>query len=215
MPAGPNAAAGPPVVCTILPASPRSLCAGAERAIQIVERALDVRRAPLYVRKQIVHNAHVVADLESRGAVFVEELDQVPAGATVVFSAHGVSPAVRAEAGRRGLQAIDATCPLVTKVHAEARRAADRGDTIVLIGPAGHEEVAGTLGQAPDRTVLIDPGADIAALPVPDPSRVSYLTQTTLFPEDRIVQTLIEQALKLTGPASAPRVPATGRGGAR
>jgi len=165
---------------TVLLASPRSLCAGVERAVQIVDQALEVYGAPVYVRKQIVHNAHVVAALQSRGALFVDELDEVPVGATVVFSAHGVSPAVREAADGRGLRAIDATCPLVSKVHTEAARAAARGDTIILIGHAGHEEVEGTLGHAPGRTVLVADTADIAALQVPDPDRVSYLTQTTL-----------------------------------
>ncbi|MBI4171459.1 MAG: 4-hydroxy-3-methylbut-2-enyl diphosphate reductase, partial [Actinobacteria bacterium] len=134
----------------ILLASPRSFCAGVERAIEIVERALEQRGAPVYVRKQIVHNIHVVGDLESRGAVFVDELDEVPNGATVVFSAHGVSPQVKAEAQRRGLDVIDATCPLVNKVHAEARNFAKAGKTIVLIGHEGHEEVEGTTGEAPE-----------------------------------------------------------------
>ena len=175
-----GAASGELGVRRVLLASPRSLCAGVERAVEIVERALELHGSPVYVRKQIVHNTHVVADLETRGAVFVAELDEVPTGATVVFSAHGVSPAVRAEAAERGLDVIDATCPLVTKVHAEARRAAARGDVIVLIGHAGHEEVEGTLGEAPGRTVLVEDAADIADLELPDPARVSYLTQTTL-----------------------------------
>jgi 4-hydroxy-3-methylbut-2-enyl diphosphate reductase len=132
------------------------------------------------VRKQIVHNAHVVADLESRGALFVDDLDQVPDGATVVFSAHGVSPAVRHEANSRGLEVIDATCPLVTKVHAEARRFAGRGDTVVLIDHGDHEEVEGVVGEAPEAVTVVENGADVAALRVPDPARVSYLTQTTL-----------------------------------
>jgi len=165
---------------TVLLASPRSFCAGVERAIAVVERVLESRAHPVYVRKQIVHNTHVVRDLERRGAVFVEELDEVPDGATVVFSAHGVSPAVRAEARRRRLHAIDATCPLVTKVHHEARRFAERGDTIVLIGHAGHEETEGTLGHAPTDTVLVQTAADVARVAVADPARVSYLTQTTL-----------------------------------
>ncbi|MCP2168620.1 4-hydroxy-3-methylbut-2-enyl diphosphate reductase [Goodfellowiella coeruleoviolacea] len=164
----------------ILLAGPRSFCAGVERAIEIVERALASRGAPVYVRKQIVHNAYVVDDLARRGAVFVEELDEVPDGATVVFSAHGVSPAVRAEAERRGLDVIDGTCPLVSKVHAKARRYAARGDTVVLIGHAGHEEVEGTLGEAPESMVLVETVDQIRELSVPDPERVSYLTQTTL-----------------------------------
>ncbi|MGW9171619.1 4-hydroxy-3-methylbut-2-enyl diphosphate reductase [Streptomyces decoyicus] len=161
-------------------AAPRSFCAGVDRAIEIVERALDRYGAPVYVRKQIVHNRHVVEDLARRGAVFVEELDEVPEGALVVFSAHGVAPAVRDAAGERGLRVIDATCPLVTKVHAEAKRFAGRGDTVVLIGHAGHEEVEGTLGEAPDRTVLVQNAAEAARLEVEDPEAVSFLMQTTL-----------------------------------
>jgi 4-hydroxy-3-methylbut-2-enyl diphosphate reductase len=165
---------------TVLLAGPRSFCAGVERAIEIVERALELRGAPVYVRKQIVHNTRVVADLEGRGAVFVDELDEVPDGATVVFSAHGVSPAVRDDASGRGLSVIDATCPLVSKVHAEARRYAEKGYTIALIGHAGHEEVEGTLGEAPDSTVLVQTAADVAALDVGNGAKVAYLMQTTL-----------------------------------
>ena len=165
---------------TVLLAGPRSFCAGVERAIEIVERALELRGAPVYVRKQIVHNTRVVSDLEQRGAVFVDELDEVPDGATVVFSAHGVSPAVRTDAGDRGLSVIDATCPLVSKVHAEARRFAREGYTVALIGHAGHEEVEGTLGEAPDSTVLVQTAEDVAALDVADPSKIAYLMQTTL-----------------------------------
>jgi 4-hydroxy-3-methylbut-2-en-1-yl diphosphate reductase len=188
----------------VLLASPRSLCAGVERAVQIVERALEVHGSPVFVRKQIVHNAHVVADLRARGAVFVDELGQVPAGAVVVFSAHGVSPAVRAEADRRELRVIDATCPLVTKVHAEARRAAARGDTIVLIGHARHEEVEGTLGEAPGQTVVVDTAGDIAALNLPDPARVSYLTQTTLAVEETAatIAALTARFPAVTGPGA-------------
>ena len=164
----------------VLLAGPRSFCAGVERAIEIVERALERQGAPVYVRKQIVHNTRVVGDLESRGAVFVDELDQVPDGATVVFSAHGVSPMVRAEAARRGLAVIDATCPLVSKVHAEARRFAADGYTVALIGHAGHEEVEGTLGEAPDSTILVQTAQDVAALRPRDGQRVAYLMQTTL-----------------------------------
>ena len=165
---------------TVLLAGPRSFCAGVERAIEIVERALELRGAPVYVRKQIVHNTRVVSDLEQRGAIFVDELDEVPNGATVVFSAHGVSPAVRSDASERSLSVIDATCPLVSKVHAEARRFAEKGYTVALIGHAGHEEVEGTLGEAPDSTVLVQTAADVAALSVEDPSKVAYLMQTTL-----------------------------------
>ncbi|HEV3381338.1 MAG TPA: 4-hydroxy-3-methylbut-2-enyl diphosphate reductase [Trebonia sp.] len=165
---------------TVLLAGPRSFCAGVERAIEIVERALELRGAPVYVRKQIVHNTRVVHDLERRGAVFVDELDEVPDGATVVFSAHGVAPAVRSEAEGRGLSVIDATCPLVSKVHAEARRFAREGYTVALIGHAGHEEVEGTLGEAPASTVLVQTAADVEALNPADESRIAYLTQTTL-----------------------------------
>jgi 4-hydroxy-3-methylbut-2-enyl diphosphate reductase len=165
---------------TVLLASPRSFCAGVERAIDIVELALNQQDDPVYVRKQIVHNTHVVGSLERRGAVFVDELDAVPDGATVVFSAHGVSPAVRRQAAEKHLRVIDATCPLVSKVHAEVRRQSERGDTVVLIGHAGHEEVEGTLGEAPDSTVLVEHAADIAALPIDRDTPVSYVTQTTL-----------------------------------
>ncbi|WP_112238269.1 4-hydroxy-3-methylbut-2-enyl diphosphate reductase [Kribbella monticola] len=190
---------------TILLASPRSFCAGVERAIEVVEQLLAHRPGPVYVRKQIVHNTHVVADLERRGAVFVDELDGVPDGATVVFSAHGVAPAVRNEADRRGLDVVDATCPLVTKVHAEARRYAARGDTVVLIGHAGHEEVEGTLGEARDRTVLVETVEDVAALQVDDPERVSYLTQTTLAVDETsaVLDALRNKFRGLRGPESA------------
>lgn len=196
-----TAAAGPR---TVLLAAPRSFCAGVERAVEIVERALDQRGAPVHVRKQIVHNSHVVAELEERGAVFVDELDAVPDGATVVFSAHGVSPAVREEADRRRLDVIDATCPLVTKVHNEARRFADRGDTVVLVGHAGHEEVEGTLGEAPGRTVLVETPEEASRLEVQDPDRVSYLTQTTLAVDetDEVVDALRTRFPKLRGPGS-------------
>lgn len=189
---------------TVLLASPRSFCAGVERAIAIVEQLLDQRDGPIYVRKQIVHNIHVVADLQARGAVFVAELDAVPDGATVVFSAHGVSPAVRAEATDRGLEVIDATCPLVTKVHAEARRFAARGDTVVLIGHAGHEEVDGTLGEAPDQTVLVQTADEVAELEVADSARVSYLTQTTLAVDEttEVVEALRTRFPAMRGPAS-------------
>jgi 4-hydroxy-3-methylbut-2-en-1-yl diphosphate reductase len=189
---------------TVLLASPRSFCAGVERAIAVVEQLLKARGGPIYVRKQIVHNTHVVADLEARGAVFVDELDAVPDGATVVFSAHGVSPAVRAEADSRDLEAIDATCPLVTKVHAEARRFAARGDTVVLIGHAGHEEIEGTLGEAPDQTILVQSVADAAELTVADPQQVSYLTQTTLAVDEttEIIAALRARFPALRGPAS-------------
>jgi 4-hydroxy-3-methylbut-2-en-1-yl diphosphate reductase len=169
---------------TVLLAGPRSFCAGVERAIEIVERTLEQRGAPVYVRKQIVHNVHVVADLERRGAVFVDELRDVPEGATVVFSAHGVSPAVKEEASDRGLDVIDATCPLVNKVHAEARRFAAQGRTVFLIGHDGHEEVEGTTGEAPGRIRLVETEADAENAAAEDPDRVAYLTQTTLSVDD-------------------------------
>ncbi|MGH3669256.1 MAG: 4-hydroxy-3-methylbut-2-enyl diphosphate reductase [Pseudonocardiaceae bacterium] len=189
---------------TVLLASPRSFCAGVERALAIVEQLLDQRGGPIYVRKQIVHNTHVVVDLQARGAVFVDELGAVPDGATVVFSAHGVSPAVWAEAAGRGLEVIDATCPLVTKVHAEARRFAARGDTVILIGHASHEEVEGTLGEAPDRTILVQTASEVSQLEVADPAQVSYLTQTTLSVDEaaEIVDALRARFPALKGPAS-------------
>ncbi|WP_420161743.1 4-hydroxy-3-methylbut-2-enyl diphosphate reductase [Nocardiopsis sp. CNT-189] len=189
----------------VLLAAPRSFCAGVERAVEAVERALERHGPPVYVRKQIVHNTRVVAELEERGAVFVDELDAVPEGAVTVFSAHGVSPAVHAEAERRRLGVIDATCPLVSKVHAEARRFAGRGDTVVLIGHAGHEEVEGTLGEAPERTVLVENAEQAAALEVDDPGRVSYLTQTTLAVDETagVVDALRGRFPELRGPDSA------------
>jgi 4-hydroxy-3-methylbut-2-enyl diphosphate reductase len=162
----------------VLLAGPRSFCAGVERAIEIVEKMLDKQGPPIYVRKEIVHNKRVVGDLRERGAVFVDELDEVPDGATVVFSAHGVSPAVRSEAASRGLSVVDATCPLVSKVHAEARRFAADGYTVALIGHAGHEEVEGTLGEAPESTVLVQSAEDVAAIGEQD--KIAYLMQTTL-----------------------------------
>jgi 4-hydroxy-3-methylbut-2-en-1-yl diphosphate reductase len=186
-------------------ASPRASCAGVVRAIEIVERVLEDRGAPVYVRKQIVHNTHVVADLESRGAIFVDELDDVPPGATVVFSAHGVSPAVRAAAAERKLEVIDATCPLVSKVHAEARRFVQAGFDIVLVGHVGHEEVEGTFGEAPERTHVIASAGEIDRLEVRDPTRVAYLTQTTLAIDETasVVDALRERFPALVGPASS------------
>lgn len=188
----------------VLLAGPRSFCAGVERAIEIVERALQSRTPPIYVRKQIVHNAYVVDDLSSRGAVFVEELDEVPDGATVVFSAHGVSPAVREDAERRDLEVIDGTCPLVSKVHAKARRFAARGDTVVLFGHAGHEEVEGTMGEAPESIVLVESAEEVENLSVSDPDRVSYLTQTTLAVDEteEFVQALRNKYPSLSEPSS-------------
>jgi 4-hydroxy-3-methylbut-2-enyl diphosphate reductase len=161
-------------------AAPRGYCAGVDRAVITVEKALDLYGAPVYVRKQIVHNKHVVSDLESRGAVFVEELDEVPEGATVVFSAHGVSPTVHEQARARRLKTIDATCPLVTKVHHEATRFANDDYDILLIGHAGHEEVEGTSGEAPEHIQLVQGPADVDDIVVRDPSKVAWLSQTTL-----------------------------------
>jgi len=164
----------------VLLAAPRGYCAGVDRAVITVEKALDLYGSPVYVRKQIVHNKHVVSTLEQRGAVFVEELDEVPAGATVVFSAHGVSPAVHAEAAERGLKTIDATCPLVTKVHHEAKRFAGDDYDILLIGHEGHEEVEGTSGEAPEHIQLVQGPGDVDKIVVRDPAKVAWLSQTTL-----------------------------------
>jgi len=176
-----SAACGPR---RVLLAAPRSFCAGVERAIEIVELALDRYGPPVYVRKQIVHNAHVVARLERLGAIFVAELSEIPPGATVVFSAHGVSPDVRRDAAERAYRTVDATCPLVAKVHAEARRFAADGFAVALIGHAGHEEVEGTLGEAPSAMTLIETAADVAGLRPADPGKVAYLMQTTLAADD-------------------------------
>src|SRR3954465_342264 len=169
-----------PAERAVLLAAPRGYCAGVDRAVITVEQALDLYGSPVYVRKQIVHNKHVVADLESRGAVFVEELDEVPAGATVVFSAHGVSPEVHRQAAERELKTIDATCPLVTKGHPEAKRFAGGDYDTLLIGHAGHEEVEGTAGEAPEHIQLVEGPADVAGIVVRDPSKVAWLSQTTL-----------------------------------
>jgi 4-hydroxy-3-methylbut-2-en-1-yl diphosphate reductase len=186
-------------------ASPRSFCAGVERAIEIVERALERFGAPVYVRRQIVHNAHVVADLEAKGAIFVAELSDAPDGATVVLAAHGVSPAVRsAGADRPDLTVIDATCPLVAKVHHEARRYLARDYQIVLIGHAEHEEVVGTLGEAPDRIRLVERSEDVADLPFSEADEVAYLTQTTLSIDETagIVDAMRSRFPRLVGPAT-------------
>jgi 4-hydroxy-3-methylbut-2-enyl diphosphate reductase len=186
-------------------AAPRASCAGVERAVEIVERALEYRGAPIYVRKQIVHNAHVVASLEQRGAVFVDEIDDVPPGASVIFSAHGVSPEVRACAAERRLDVIDATCPLVAKVHAEARRFAASDFDIVLVGHEGHEEVEGTFGEAPDRTQVIAYADDVSRLMIKDPERIAYLTQTTLAVDDTasVVEALGARFPAAVGPPSS------------
>jgi 4-hydroxy-3-methylbut-2-enyl diphosphate reductase len=168
------------MVRKVLLASPRGYCAGVERAVETVERALELYGPPVYVRKQIVHNLHVVRELEERGAVFVEEETEVPEGRTVVFSAHGVAPSVHANAAARGLRTIDATCPLVTKVHTQARRYAADGYTVILIGHSGHEEVVGTMGEAPGSIVLVETSEDVEALPFTDRDRLAYVTQTTL-----------------------------------
>jgi 4-hydroxy-3-methylbut-2-en-1-yl diphosphate reductase len=172
------------VVKRLLLASPRGYCAGVERAVEIVERALELHGPPVYVRKQIVHNAHVVRDFESRGAIFVESEEDVPAGAPLVLSAHGVSPRVHANAAARRLETIDATCPLVSKVHAEARLFAGRGYTVFLIGHANHEEVVGTMGEAPDSIVLVETAADAEVVQPPEADRLAFITQTTLSIDD-------------------------------
>jgi 4-hydroxy-3-methylbut-2-enyl diphosphate reductase len=188
----------------VLLAAPRGYCAGVDRAVITVEKALDLYGAPVYVRKQIVHNKHVVSDLESRGAVFVEELDEVPEGATVVFSAHGVSPEVHRQAEDRSLKTIDATCPLVTKVHHEARRFAQDDYDILLIGHAGHEEVEGTAGEAPEHIQLVQTPEDVANVEVRDPSKVSWLSQTTLSVDEAmtIVDAIRERFPLLLDPPS-------------
>jgi 4-hydroxy-3-methylbut-2-enyl diphosphate reductase len=174
-----------------------------DRAVQTVEHALDLHGPPVYVRKEIVHNKHVVASLRERGAIFVDELDDsIPEGAITVFSAHGVSPAVHEDAARRGLKTIDATCPLVTKVHREAVKFAGEGYTIVLIGHAGHEEVEGTTGEAPEHIVLVQTEEDVDSLEVPDPSKVAYISQTTLSVDETrsIINKLREKFPAITGP---------------
>jgi 4-hydroxy-3-methylbut-2-enyl diphosphate reductase len=186
-------------------AAPRSFCAGVERAIEIVERAIERFGAPVYVRRQIVHNAHVVSGLEARGAVFVEELDEVPDGATVVLAAHGVSPEVRAQATARGdLSVIDATCPLVAKVHHEARRFASQGRRIVLVGHADHEEIVGTMGEVPDSIDLVEGVGDVARLPYGADTPIAYLTQTTLAVDEtaEVVAALRERFDALVGPSA-------------
>ncbi|MDR2374337.1 MAG: 4-hydroxy-3-methylbut-2-enyl diphosphate reductase [Bifidobacteriaceae bacterium] len=188
----------------VLLAAPRGYCAGVDRAVETVERALELYGPPIYVRKEIVHNKHVVDRLAGRGAVFVSELDQAPVGARVVFSAHGVSPAVRAEARQRGLRVIDATCPLVTKVHREVGKFASRGYSIVLIGHQGHEEVEGTAGEAPEAIQVIDSPVEADAVEVPDPAKVAWLSQTTLSVDETLatVERLRQRFELLTDPPS-------------
>jgi len=188
----------------LLLAAPRGYCAGVDRAVQSVEQALELHGAPVYVRKEIVHNKHVVQQLAARGAIFVEELDDtIPEGAVTVFSAHGVSPAVHADAAQRRLTTIDATCPLVTKVHKEAIKFAADGYTIVLIGHAGHEEVEGTMGEVPaGRIALVETEADVDALEIEDPERIAFLTQTTLSVDETraVIARLRERFPAITGP---------------
>lgn len=181
---------------------PRGFCAGVVRAIDVVKIALDLYRPPVYVRKEIVHNKHVVDELQDAGAVFVEELDEVPVGARAIFSAHGVSPSVRRQARERSLHVIDATCPLVTKVHLEAVRFARDGYTVVLIGHKDHDEVIGTLGEVPESSFLVETVDDVNLLELPDPSRVRYLTQTTLSLDEtrEIVNRLKERFPLIQGP---------------
>jgi 4-hydroxy-3-methylbut-2-enyl diphosphate reductase len=187
----------------IVLAAPRGFCAGVVRAIDVVELALECVEPPLFVRREIVHNLHVVRGFEKRGVRFVEELDEVPDGATVVFSAHGIAPRVREEAQRRGLKVIDATCPLVTKVHLEAIRFERLGYRIILIGHPNHEEVEGTMGEAESRIALVSSVADAESVEVEDPERVAYITQTTLSMEDTrpIVDTLKRRFPHIAGPA--------------
>src|SRR4026209_1729749 len=179
----------------LLLAAPRGYCAGVDRAVQTVERALELYGPPVYGRKEIGHNKHVVEQLAARGAIFVDQETEVPEGQTVVFSAHGVAPAVHANAAARAPKTIDATCPLVTKVHVEAKKFAAEGYTIVLVGHEGHEEVEGTMGEAPDHFVLIETEDDVDRLEVDDPHRIAYLTQTTLSVDetDRIIRRLRER----------------------
>ncbi|HTU77535.1 MAG TPA: 4-hydroxy-3-methylbut-2-enyl diphosphate reductase [Solirubrobacteraceae bacterium] len=186
----------------LLLAAPRGYCAGVDRAVQTVQRALAIHGAPVYVRKEIVHNKHVVAQLRERGAIFVEEHTEVPEGAVCVFSAHGIAPSVRQGAAERGLQTIDATCPLVTKVHREAVRFAREGYTIVLVGHDGHEEVEGTMGEAPSQIVLVESEQDVDTLEVPDRERIAYITQTTLAVGETsaIVARLRERFPAIVGP---------------
>jgi 4-hydroxy-3-methylbut-2-enyl diphosphate reductase len=188
----------------VLLAKPRGYCAGVDRAVQTVEHALRLYGAPVYVRKQIVHNLHVVRALEERGAIFVEENDEVPEGSVVVFSAHGVAPEVHQQAARRQLRTIDATCPLVTKVHQEVRRFAAEDYDILLIGHEGHEEVVGTSGEAPQHITVVDGPADVASVEVRDPDKVVWLSQTTLSVDETLqtVEALREKFPSLQSPPS-------------
>ncbi|MCB0875034.1 MAG: 4-hydroxy-3-methylbut-2-enyl diphosphate reductase [Solirubrobacterales bacterium] len=188
----------------LLLAAPRGYCAGVDRAVQTVEHALDLHGAPVYVRKEIVHNKHVVEQLSERGAIFVDQETEVPEGELVVFSAHGVSPAVHANAAERRLRTIDATCPLVTKVHVEARKFAEQGYTIIMIGHEGHEEVEGTTGEAPDSIVLVETADDVDRLEVENPDKVAFITQTTLSVDETaaVIARLRERFPNITSPKS-------------
>ncbi len=181
-----EAVAAPNTVEKLLLAAPRGYCAGVDRAVQTVERALELHGPPVYVRKEIVHNKHVVEQLRARGAIFVEQETEVPEGSVTVFSAHGVAPSVHVNAKARNLRTIDATCPLVTKVHVEARRFAGQGYTIVLIGHSGHEEVEGTMGEAPGQMVLVESEEDVDLIDVPDEQHVAFITQTTLSVDETV-----------------------------
>src|SRR5688500_11985234 len=185
-------------------AAPRGYCAGVDRAVQTVERALDMHGAPIYVRKEIVHNKHVVQQLSERGAIFVDQETEVPEGEMVVFSAHGVAPAVHENAAARNLRTIDATCPLVTKVHVEARKFAADGYTIILIGHEGHEEVEGTTGEAPESIVLVQTAEEVDTLEVPDEERVAFITQTTLSVDEtnEIIEALRRRFPRIVSPKS-------------
>jgi 4-hydroxy-3-methylbut-2-enyl diphosphate reductase len=193
---------GPNTVQRLLLAAPRGYCAGVDRAVQTVERALELHGPPVYVRKEIVHNKHVVEQLRDRGAIFVDQETEVPEGSVTVFSAHGVAPSVHANAAARGLRTIDATCPLVTKVHVEAKRFAADGYTIILIGHSGHEEVEGTMGEAPESIVLVETEADVAELEVRDPEKVAFISQTTLSVDETtaIIERLRERFPAIVGP---------------
>src|SRR4029450_13180449 len=192
----------PPRVTRVLLAAPRGYCAGVDRAVQTVEHALDLYGEPIYVRKEIVPKKHVVQEVETRGAIFVEQETEVPEGEMVVFSAHGVAPSVHTNAAKRRLRTIDATCPLVTKVHVEARKFAEEGYTIVLIGHEGHEEVEGTTGEAPENIVLVQTEDEVETLGVPGPDGVAYITQTTLSVDETtaIIEALKRKFPNITGP---------------